>query len=287
MVRKLYKHEISDLLKYIRFAWLGLLGVSIFASISLYNTMRLSYGVRSNSIINSEFAESLSSMFSRGSMGLFFLAVVTVFLLTYVIIVVNFYRSMLSNEGYLTHSLPFKTTQLFHCKLICGAIVTVADALAVGLAVFIAVLPTALAFGSISDIFEVIGEMFSDLFAEFGAAFGTVLLSELLLIAISSVLLGILYPVACMCLGQRFKNRILASVLIYIGVQWAVQFISSFFSIFLTVFLFNYDGTYLGFTDPRIGTVFTAAVILLIEVGACAVCYFISRHMLTKKLNLA
>ena len=145
--------------------------------------------------------------------------------------------------------------------------------------IFIVVLPTALSAPPVesSDVIYDPG---------IGAGYLAVFLLEMALTVIFALLLAILYPVACMSIGQRFKNRILASVLIYIGVQWALQFIFSFASFFLGFYFFGYDSPFNPGANPGASMVTGGAVALLISVAACAVCYFISRHMLTKKLNL-
>ena len=52
---------------------------------------------------------------------LFFLAVIALAVVTLVVIVYRFYRSMLSQEGYLTHSLPVSIHGLLCSKLIAAA----------------------------------------------------------------------------------------------------------------------------------------------------------------------
>ena len=287
MVKKLFKHELSDLLKYIRFAWLGLLGVSILASISLYNISHYQYGNYSDPFLNSEFMQMQLSLFTQGSMSLFVLAIATVWILTLVMIIVRFYRSMLSNEGYLTHSLPFKTTQLLNAKLLCGVLALLLDVCVILAASAIVILPTALSEGGIQDIIEAFGDLFEFLFGSIAPGYAVIMSVEAVIIGILVLFLQILYPVLCMSIGQRFKNRVLASVLIYIGGQWAVQFISTFFTFFISTFIFTYEDVIFGTMNVDVETVIGETIVIAVLAGACAVCYFISRHMLTKKLNLA
>ena len=96
----------------------------------------------------------------------------------------------------------------------------------------------------------------------------------------------ILFPVLCMSIGQRFKNRILASVIIYIATTWGLELIVSF--AWFVLMIVSMAGGLPALEDisflPTV-TIF-GAVVIVFQVAAILVCYFVSRNMLTKKLNL-
>ena len=50
--------------------------------------------------------------------GIYILTIVIVFIVNFVYLCFHFYQSMYSQQGYLTHTLPVKTTQILHVKII-------------------------------------------------------------------------------------------------------------------------------------------------------------------------
>ncbi len=278
MVKKYFKREFSDLLRLVRFAWIALLGVSILTSCA----MLLINNVDFESIEDISFL--LYEMFYGAMIPLFMLAVSSVFLFTFGLFVVRFYRSMLSNEGYLTHSIPLRTTQLLNVKLLAGVIIFLLDVLAALIAAVIVILPTALTSATLKELWEGFTFLWNEIFSEMALGYRIALIAEAVLICLAGLCFGLIYPVTCMSVGQRFKNRILMSVVFYVGISWILQFVTSAGYIVAVFFL----GAMEEF-NPQPGPTLTlmGAVLLVLLSGAAVGGYFLSRHMLTKKLNLA
>ncbi|MBQ3791652.1 MAG: hypothetical protein II797_00955, partial [Clostridia bacterium] len=89
MVKKYFKREFSDLIRLVRFAWIALLGVSILTSFAMLFINNVDF----ESIEDISFL--LYEMFYGAMIPLFMLAVSSVFLFTFGLFVVRFYRSML------------------------------------------------------------------------------------------------------------------------------------------------------------------------------------------------
>ena len=283
MLKKLFKHEFNDFTKIIRFAWFALLGVSVITSISFLAYQSLG---NQSDYYNPTLATSLSRIFFGSTITLFGLAIVTVFILTEVMFVVRFYRSMLSSEGYLTHSLPFRADQMMNIKLITGVLVFLLDILITGAAICIVFLPSMIANSSIVTVWNDFWALVEAIFNGLGVGYTIILIIEGIIILLVSLLGIILYPVMCMSIGQRFKNRIIMSVVFYIGINWALEFIGTIAAITFSI-AFVYTDT-LPFINDNVGLTLTVwgAVALLVSCGISAAYYFISKHMLTKKLNL-
>lgn len=280
MLKKLFKYEFRDFIKIIKFAWFAFLGACVLTSVSYLLT----------SIILSKPADAttdiLLSFFSTGSTGLMMIGISTVMILTIVFFFVSFFKSMLSNEGYLTHSLPFRADQLLNVKVLCGVLVLIIDIAVIAFGIFIAVLPTLLSqttlTEAVNNIFFLIGELYKSL----GVGYGIALTAEFCLYLICTVFISILFPVFCMSLGQRFKNRILASIIIYIGTAWGLELVATFS--FFILMMISLAGGLPALEDlvflPTITVL--GAIAIVIEAGLALVFYFVSRNMLTKKLNL-
>lgn len=105
MLGKLFKHEFKNTAKVM------LLIYGMFAIITLLGTFVLS----SDAVRNE--ASSAANIMLVASMIFYMLSVFALFIVTYVYMCVHFYKSMYSDQGYLTHTLPVKSSTLFHVKL--------------------------------------------------------------------------------------------------------------------------------------------------------------------------
>ncbi|MCR5457286.1 MAG: hypothetical protein K6F14_04335 [Clostridiales bacterium] len=280
MLKKLFKYEFKDLVKYIKFTWFGILGIAVLTSVSLLLTV--------NIVVNpgDSTTSLLLTLFSTGSSSLMLIGLSVVMLITLVLFVVRFYRSMLSNEGYLTHSLPFSADQLLNVKLLCGVLIFIIDVAIMAVAVIVAVLPTLLTQATIGEALRAIFILIGEIYKNLGVGYGIALTFEAVLIAIISVFTSCLFPVFCMSIGQRFKNRIVVSVILYIGIQWGLQMIGSF--AWFVLMIVSMMGGLPALEDlaflPTVTVI--GAVVIVFEAAAALVFYFVSRKMLTKKLNL-
>lgn len=108
MLKKLLKYEFAATARYI----LPLIVLLFVMSAAAGLCIRGLGAERSGRV-----AVAVSAIF----VVLFFLAVIALAVVTLVVIVYRFYRSMLSQEGYLTHSLPVSIHGLLCSKLIAAA----------------------------------------------------------------------------------------------------------------------------------------------------------------------
>jgi hypothetical protein len=62
------------------------------------------------------------SIFMFSFIGLFYIGIIAANVVTLIYLVVRYYRSMYTSEGYLTFTLPVKTDMIVHSKVITGAL---------------------------------------------------------------------------------------------------------------------------------------------------------------------
>lgn len=160
------------------------------------------------------------NVFSNSYMGfaavamlvIYIFGIIALFIVTYVFLMVRFYRSMYSAEGYLTHTLPVSPLATLNTKLAVSA--------------FWVFLSMVLCFGSVyalvaTAIRTYTGEFNSaDFFTGFedalGISAGTALAWALLFMVLSS-LSGILMIYCSISIGQLFnKYKILAAIVTYV-----------------------------------------------------------------------
>ena len=103
MLRKLLKQEAKSQGKTI-FGMYGVLAAATLLVVALF-------------WISKAVAGPMQTIFLFGCV-VYAMTVIVVFIVNFVYLCFHFYQSMYSQQGYLTHTLPVKTTQILHVKMI-------------------------------------------------------------------------------------------------------------------------------------------------------------------------
>ena len=111
MLKKLYKYELYSLFRNLLPVYAAVLGFALLSRLSLL--------IKTDNV--------LLQIPSRISTTIYFFSIVAVFVVGMVVVVMRFYKNLLSGEGYLTFTLPFSATQHIVCKLLCGVLVIIID----------------------------------------------------------------------------------------------------------------------------------------------------------------
>lgn len=178
-------------------------------------------------------------------------------------------------NGLLTHT----ATQHIVCKMLCGVLVIIID--------FIAVIASLLIMGAgtevLAEVFEVLKAGFKFAVEKLTAAQIISLTAEFIIAIIIGMFQSLLMFYAAIAIGQQFKSRVGGAVAAYICLYAAVQVINTFIMIIsiavfgsIEVDLTISVGTFQAF----LGLIAVYSLIL------AAVYFCITRHFLSKKLNL-
>lgn len=170
-------------------------------------------------------------------------------------------------------------TQHIVCKMLCGVLVIIID--------FIAVIASLLIMGAgtevIAEVFEVLKAGFKFAVEKLTAAQIISLTAEFIIAIIIGMFQSLLMFYAAIAIGQQFKSRVGGAVAAYICLYAAVQVINTFIMIIsiavfgsIEVDLTISVGTFQAF----LGLIAVYSLIL------AAVYFCITRHFLSKKLNL-
>lgn len=163
------------------------------------------------------------------SVGLAVFFIIASFVLANVIPAVRFYQTVLKDQGYLTFTLPVGRSSVYFAKLLTGALGLLFTLVVAAGGVFIAFVGTKTA-----DVVEVIAEIFSVIdFGEVVTGGQIVLFVVTVVLALLQYLFGTNAVLFCsMCIGQLASgNKLLYSILSYVGISTAASAISSFFSL--------------------------------------------------------
>lgn len=200
---------------------------------------------------------------------------------------VHFYKTMYTDEGYLTHTLPVKPHQILISKTLVAGIwyglVIVAMVVSIFSLIFFmreAVMGTVPDINRV-DFWNVMKEAFSELQKEMG-----VQTIHLILVVVLVMLLGPFYSMmmlfGAITIGQMSKkHKILMSILSYIGVS-AVAGLISFIAQIVIMMCYRVTGNEIstGYMLAEYDVALFQAVIM----GAAL--YFISHYIISRKLNL-
>ena len=263
MLKKLYKYELYSLFRNLLPVYAAVLGFALLSRLSLL--------IKTDNV--------LLQIPSRISTTIYFFSIVAVFVVGMVVVVMRFYKNLLSGEGYLTFTLPFSATQHIVCKLLCGVLVIIID--------FISVIASLLIMGAGTDTLREIIEALRTGLEEAGHMLTAGQLisisAELIIAAVIGMFQSLLMFYAAIAIGQQFKNRIGGAVVAYISLYAAVQVINTFIMIIAVFFLQDImeAATFtVGFFQIFIALLTVYSLIL------AAAYFFITRHFLSKRLNL-
>ncbi len=163
------------------------------------------------------------------SVGMTVFFILASFVFAYVIPAVRFYQTVLKDQGYLTFTLPVKRSAVYFSKLFTGALGLVFMLVVAAGGILIAFVGTKAAhvISEIAEIFSVID------FGEFVSGGQIALFIATVILAVVQYLFGTNAVLFCsMCIGQLASgNKLLYSILSYVGLSTAASAISSFFSL--------------------------------------------------------
>ena len=268
MVKKLFKHEFIAYMRALLPMHLILLGVACLT--------RFVY-----------FFEEETTIFNIiGTSSIIALVVASVvcLVMTFFNVITRFYKNMFTNEGYLSFTLPVTVDQHILVKVITGCLFIIFSLIFIVVAVL-----TASAGVLAVELIKAGVYLLKFLAEQIGSGFAGYVV-EAIILALVTVISGILLFYACIALGQLSnKNRKIAAIGVYFGYYFVFQIFGTIMIILfselqgspLFISIVNFIDTHpkatihIGFW---IGIVWTAILGL--------VYYAITRYIMKNKLNL-
>jgi len=199
---------------------------------------------------------------------------------------VHFYKTMYSDEGYLTMTLPVTPRQLIISKVLNGSIWYGIVCVAMGISVIILMMAMMFFMGTAMDVPADMQKEMSVFFQELWEVFGI----EVVHMIVSVLLMLILTPVSGMMMlfgaitiGQlASKYRALVGILVYFGISVVSSIVAYIISFILNIGSFAVASATDGI--PSMTASYDAAVITYLIMAV--ILYFVSHNILNKKLNM-
>lgn len=212
MLGKVFKHEMKSSSRLFIPLFMGFLAVTLLCKFSAECANTLQFSPR---IMN-----TISALF----MVLYFIYAIALFVMTAVFIVMHFYKTMISDQGYLTHTLPVKTSTMINGKLLSAILWQILSCILFILSIFIFAAGH-FNFNDIRVFWQDLGEVIGEISKYINLPLFTV---EITLCAIAGLFSGPLMMYASLALGHLFrKHRVLFAVVSYFAIYIAMQIISS------------------------------------------------------------
>jgi len=199
---------------------------------------------------------------------------------------VHFYKTMYSDEGYLTMTFPVTPRQLIISKVLNGSIWYGIVCVAMGISVIILMMAMMFFMGTAMDVPADMQKEMSVFFQELWEVFGI----EVVHMIVSVLLMLILTPVSGMMMlfgaitiGQlASKYRALVGILVYFGISVVSSIVAYIISFILNIGSFAVASATDGI--PSMTASYDAAVITYLIMAV--ILYFVSHNILNKKLNM-
>lgn len=234
----------------------------------------------------------------------YFLAVMAAGTATVVLLVYRFYKSLLSNEGYLSFSIPASVHAQIWAKLITGAVWIIAAFLAIVLSIVVAAAPMHVA-GSVLGALPLLLDHLAAAWGVGPVELATLAAGILLAAFLSSVGLCLSFY-AAMGVGFGFsEHKALASVLVFLGIGVITQIATTAVAAGAALVFYQSGGGYSVFHVPggfaleltaAIGSLPAAGYVRLFSLALfavtacqalyCAALYALAAWSLKRRLNL-
>lgn len=286
MLGKLFKYDMRQISKIMLPFMILVFGTTILGSAALKIGREVSASFTSN-IITNTFCVSLFCLFGISVLALFAYAVMAVFLS-----VSRYYKHLFTDEGYLTFTLPVKSSTLIFSKLWATLLWFLLSVAVVIACIFVYVTFGGAPLGKFMNtefydgLWYVVWSGLKLLFSGLPVSYLFNVI-ETFALGLASLVYSILTMFLAITIGSLIakKHKILASIGIYYAINTAL---STATTVLMTVFMFGFSDMYDIFAETTINAFSHVLPISMfcLYAGALVAEFLFINHLLKKKLNL-
>lgn len=276
MFAKLFKYDFKATARVALPLLIALVIITVIGAINA----PLTGGLISDAIYSEDsIGATIGMMFSVFTFIFVFIAIVAVAVILEVMILVNYYKSTATDEAYLTFTLPVKPRQILLSKVANASLWSLISVVAIVLCIAIIIVAMIIPMTEIpfeDDIVASSGPVGAIIFSG---------ISSVIYFLVSIVSSPILYFMA-ITLGSTItrKNKLLCAVGCVIGVNFAYSILNNIISAIATAIGVGAGAS----TDSLyIASGVSMLIMTVITAGLTVLFYYLTVHMLEKKLNLA
>lgn len=226
------------------------------------------------------------------SIVLYILSLIGLFVASFILVILRFYKNMVTEEAYLTHTLPVTTNQLVLAKIIVATVWQIATTFVL----LISLSCYGLIYGVMGDIINTIADFLNSAPADLKSS-----LIVFFIFFVLTLLIGVIYNIyhiyASISIGQLVQNhRVLASFGFYLVIYTVMQVVSS---VIIAIYTLSNKNNFItqsitvnSYSDlNQLSTLYDHITWLLIISSLISIVFtvafhFISVYMMKRKLNL-
>ena len=216
------------------------------------------------------------------SLVFYYLSILVISIAVCIYVAIRFYKTLYSDEGYLTNTLPVTNHQLLISKILVGSIYELVTSLVIIVSVLALFFSLVMQFdaATISEIQSVINEVTLTLNSQIHISL-PVLIIECIVFFILSCISSIITFFGAISLGQLYqKHKVLGSIIAYFAIVTVIQIISTIISIPTMVYasVANANTAMVSMGAFWFTTILTVIVSIVL--------YITSAYIMKNKLNL-
>ena len=255
VLRKLLKYDLRANMKIYLFIWPAVILFAIIERIA----------------ISVDLDGKLGTVLVATTTTLFVLGVIAACVFSLIVSIVRFYSGLLRDEGYLMFTLPVKPWQLVLSKFLTALLTCTVTFIVCALSSWYLL-------DGIHGFYEIM-----DVILNYLKPSENLMLLLVVLILFAAVCEALLQIYLSCSIGQLFKkHRIMWSVLTYFGISVLIEIVSVTSLVGLD--LWNVFDEVMETATARLNLVL--ASVLAVQLGLCALYFFLTERILRKKLNL-
>lgn len=260
MLSKLIKHEFNATARMLLPLYLVLIVLTIMDRI----------------VLNLDIFKGVLIFVPRFITFAYVVSMIAIAVVTFVIIILRFYKNLMTDEGYLMFTLPAKSHQLIDSKLVVSFIWSIASVVVILASCF-------LAFATSSRL-DLVGEAFRTAIAELNKAFdgnAALFIFEMIVVIIIGVLNKILTLYVSIAVGQLFNgHKVIGAFVSFVGISFVMQILVTILMVILGLFFRT------SINDVNILPQIILPLTFLYTLVTSAIFYWITNYIFKNKLNL-
>ncbi len=210
-------------------------------------------------------------------------------IITVVFLIMRTYRSLYSDEGYLTFTLPVKNSTILNAKILTGAVWMAASLIVAYLVTYLPNLVSSLVYAKNGSYIDIPYE-----YGEVTATNPVTALLNLLMLGVTIItvifLVPSLYTFCCTVTHKAKRARAFASIGMFVGIMYAVFIIAAIILVVISATFLSYVFTEESAVIQTMGVDFITFIMIgIVELIIAPVTIFswlMSCHIVNKKLNL-
>ena len=286
MLGKLFKHDMRQISKILLPFMVFVFGTTILGTAALKFAREISYN-SDGGVIRNLFSVSLYFIFAFSVFALFAYSVLAVFLS-----ISRYYKNLFTDEGYLTFTLPVKSSTLIFSKLWSTLIWTIISVVVVIVCIFLYITFGGAPIGKVinADFYKALGEtLWSGLkwfFSELNVSYAFIAV-EVVALGLVSMVYWVLLLFLAITIGSIVakKHKILASIGFYYAINTAASTVTT---VVMTILAFGTVGMHDLYMEQAADTFVHVFLVSMFFIYAAIMVteFLLTNHLLKKKLNL-